>query len=127
MALLAPLWSRLRDEAENPVTPFEARVNRVAILGDNGAFLQDRRCLRQYAAKSCARSPVIRRRRLDSLVEAVMLPSVDRYEPIGEHFARKGFGHLRPAAQFLTGLHRGAFSLRRHDGFASRHPLLDLR
>src|ERR1700677_700661 len=55
-----------------------------------------------------------------------MLPSVDRHEKIGKHFARKGFGHLRPAAQFLTGLHRGAFSLRRYHVFASRHPLLDL-
>jgi hypothetical protein len=56
-----------------------------------------------------------------------MLSSVDQCDGIDKHFARKGFGHLRPAAQFLTGLHRGAFSLRRYDVFASRHPLLDLR
>ena len=62
--------------------------------------------------------------RLDSPVEGVMLLFVDRFGVIGQHFAREGFGHLRPAAQFLTELYRGALSLRRHDSFASRHPLL---
>jgi hypothetical protein len=46
---------------------------------------------------------------LDSPGEAVMLRSDDQYDRIGEHFARQGFGHLRPAAQFLRGLQRGAF------------------
>jgi hypothetical protein len=32
-----------------------------------------------------------------------MLSSVDQCDGIDKHFARKGFGHLRPAAQFLTG------------------------
>jgi hypothetical protein len=38
-----------------------------------------------------------------------MLSLVDQDERIGEHFAPKGFGHLRPAAQFLTGLLVGRF------------------
>src|ERR1700730_18517387 len=43
---------------------------------------KDRCRLRQYAAKSCARSPRIGRRRLDSAVEAVMLPAVDQHDRI---------------------------------------------
>jgi hypothetical protein len=31
-----------------------------------------------------------------------MLP-IDQDDQINKHFARKGFGHLRPAVQFLNG------------------------
>ena len=47
--------------------------------------------------------------RLDSPDEAVMLRLPIRTTGSVRHFARKGFGHWRPAVQFLTGPHRGAF------------------
>jgi hypothetical protein len=54
---------RLYDRAENHVTRIEARVNTSYGISYRPLFaLQDRCHLRQYAAKSCARSTLIGRR-----------------------------------------------------------------